>query len=144
MQWRTQKEYLEMLTLNWITHDMQGALLRFYDVDLTTVRADGVYVIYSPVDAFSAANAFALKNMFGAPKTVYVGQGVVADRLQQHRSNQTMRSMNSQNTLVVAFAPVAASLRDGVERYLANRLQPMLGDVHPNAAPVAVNLPFAA
>jgi len=133
-----------MLTLDWTTTDTTGALLRFYDVDLTSVHAEGVYVIYSPPNIFAAPDAFGLRNAFGAPRTVYVGQGVVADRLQQHRSNQTMKSMNAQTTLNVAFAPVTAMLRDGVERWLANRLQPMLGDVHPNAVPVEVSLPFAA
>lgn len=133
-----------MLTLYWNTRDVQGQLLRFFDVKLETVRSEGVYVIYSMPNLLGVQDMRALGNILAGPRTIYVGQGVVADRLQQHRSNQTMRAMNSQSTLYVAFADLGSGDRDHVERWLANRLQPMLGDAHPNAVPVEVNLPFAA
>lgn len=119
--------------VSWITRDIKGELLRFFDVDLSSIRTDGVYVIYQPGSALTP------------PRTIYVGQGVVADRLGQHRTNQTMKALDTRTPrLYVAFAAVSVMNRDGVEAWLADRLQPMLGDAHPTAMPVAVNLPFAA
>ena len=43
--------------------------------------------------------------------------------------------------LWVSWASVPANLRDGVERYLADRYPPLVGDCIPNVAPIAGNSP---
>lgn len=118
------------LQLSWTTRDVNGQLFRLYDLILPSVRTDGVYVIY------------VIEHQ--TPQVIYVGQGVVADRLAVHRTNQTIRATNVRSTVYVTFASVPTVTRNGVERFLADRLRPMLGDAHPTALPVAVSLPFAA
>ena len=75
------------------------------------------------------------------PATVYVGQGAIADRLQAHRINPEILAYSSHG-LFVTWASVNAASRSGVERYLADRLNPKVGAAHPQIAPIAVNLPW--
>src|SRR5574341_1138572 len=79
---------------------------------------------------------------YGGPNaaTVYVGQGEIKERLNQHRSNQQIQSYDHLG-LYVTWASVAQSSRDGVEAYLAGRLSPKVGEAHPNATSIEVNLP---
>ena len=44
--------------------------------------------------------------------------------------------------LYVTWASVQASQIDGVERYLANTWNPLVGDAHPDVNPIAVNSPW--
>jgi hypothetical protein len=74
------------------------------------------------------------------PATVYVGQGVIADRLRAHRADPRILQYG-QLGLFVTWAKVDYS-RDGIERFLANQLRPKEGPNHPEAAPVSVNLPW--
>jgi len=76
------------------------------------------------------------------PWTVYVGQGVIADRIAAHRSEPQILQYGPWG-LFVTWASVATKpLRDGIEAYLANQLKPKVGEAHPNVAPVGVNLPW--
>jgi hypothetical protein len=75
------------------------------------------------------------------PWTVYVGQGDIADRLLRHRSDPEILQYSSLG-LFVTWASVVSSLRDGIERYLADQLRPKVGAAHPNAPPIPVNLPW--
>lgn len=89
-------------------------------------KMDGVYIIWH-----------------GGPKptTVYVGQGGIRDRLTNHRSDPRIQQYNHLG-LWVTWASVTQSNRDGVEVYLAQRLKPIVGERHPDAAPIEVNLPW--
>jgi hypothetical protein len=69
---------------------------------------------------------------------IRVGQGVIKDRLATHRNDSAVTRYQN---LLVTWAPVPAIYRNGVERYLANTLRPIIGDAFPNAYPIAVNLP---
>ena len=73
--------------------------------------------------------------------TVYVGQGEVAARLKDHRNDKDILRYSPQG-LFVTWTRVDRTSRDGVERYLANRLAPKVGTHHPQAAPITVNLPW--
>ena len=73
--------------------------------------------------------------------TVYVGQGNIADRLAHHRLEPGILKYSPLG-LFVTWASVDPSLRDGVERYLADKLQPKEGLAHPDVNPIAVNLPW--
>jgi hypothetical protein len=76
-----------------------------------------------------------------APWTVYVGQGAIADRLRAHRQEQEILQY-SHLGLFVTWAQVDRASRDGVERFLAERLAPRIGTRSPLAAPIQVNLPW--
>lgn len=82
---------------------------------------EGVYIIWS------------------GTSTVRVGQGIIKDRLGEHRNN---RAITAHPSLLVTWAPVAKLYRDGVERYLADVLKPKVGDAFPDVAPRQVNLPW--
>ncbi len=96
-------------------------------LNLDTVTESGIYIIWHA----------------GNPgKVVYVGQGDVADRLSAHRNNTKITNYERSGKLHVTWAAVPASQRDGVERYLANTWNPLVGEVHPDAVPIAVNSPW--
>ena len=99
----------------------------FDHLNLANVIIDGVYVIWHG-GKFS--------------HTVYVGQGNVADRISDHRNDWKITRHRSKGGLFVTWADVSIFQRDGVERYLANELSPLEGDHHPQAIPLAVNLPW--
>jgi hypothetical protein len=75
------------------------------------------------------------------PWAVYVGQGTIAQRLAEHRQDPRILQYSPRG-LFVTWARVDASSRDGVERFLAEKLQPREGDKYPNANPIVVNLPW--
>ncbi len=96
----------------------------FLNVDLSHNHFDnmeGVYVIWQ-----------------GRGPVVRVGQGFVRDRVADHRTN---RAVTRYNNLYVTWASVPAIYRDGVERYLADTLKPVVGDAFPDVTPISVNLP---
>ena len=76
-------------------------------------------------------------------RTVYVGQGdPIKNRLGQHRNDPRILAYRKFGTLRVTWAAVSSNQRDGVERYLADLLHPLVGDAHPNVLPIAVNSPW--
>ena len=75
------------------------------------------------------------------PAVVYVGQGVIKDRLTEHRDNSQIQQF-AQMDLYATWANVVESYRDGVEAYLADVWKPKVGSHHPAATPIAVNSPW--
>jgi hypothetical protein len=75
------------------------------------------------------------------PATVRVGQGVIRDRLAAHRQDNEVQAYVSFG-LRVTWASVSESFRDGVEAYLAQTLNPLVGQRFPNVTPIEVNLPW--
>lgn len=73
--------------------------------------------------------------------TVRVGQGFIRDRLAEHRIDKQVQAY-VKHTLYVTWASVPSASLDGVESFLANRLQPLVGDRFPNATLIDVNLPW--
>jgi len=94
-------------------------------VDLKDARIYGVYVIWHEGDP---------------GRVVCVGQGNIRDRLQFHRRNPEVQKFGNHGNLRVMWAAVPAHQVDGVERYLADHLKPLIVDVRPDATPIAVNL----
>ena len=97
----------------------------FMNVDLSHSHFDdmkGVYIIWQK-----------------SGPVVRVGQGVIRDRLAAHRNNEDITAPSS---LFVTWAPVNVAYRDGVERYLADTLKPVVGDAFPDADPIPVSLPW--
>jgi hypothetical protein len=107
-----------------------GTWLAFEAFDLSTADAAlGVYVIWHGGQT---------------PRIVRVGQGRINERIGAHRNDEEICSYRASGLLMVTWAIVPQPLLDGVERYLANALRPLIGDRHPNVAPIAVKLPWAA
>jgi hypothetical protein len=74
------------------------------------------------------------------PTTLRVGQGVIRDRLSAHRNEDEILDYR-EHRLYVTWAKVSTSQRDGVEKYLAEKLNPKIGAHFPDATPIPVNLP---
>lgn len=74
--------------------------------------------------------------------TVYVGQGAIADRIAKHQKDPEIQNYSNTYKLYFTCAEVAKEYRDGVERYLADELEPLVGKRHPDAHPIRVNLNF--
>lgn len=101
----------------------------FANVDVSNVSTMGVYMIWHA----------------GNPgRVVYVGQGDVAARIKAHRNDPDITQYAKKGTLYVTWASVASQRdRDGIERFLANTWDPLVGVAHPDMMPVAVNSPWA-
>lgn len=75
------------------------------------------------------------------PRTVYVGQGNVRERLTAHRSDQQVLQY-SPHGLFATWAAVDHHIRSGIERYLADTLDPLVGVSHPAVVPIPVSFPW--
>lgn len=75
------------------------------------------------------------------PRVVYIGQGVIRDRLQSHRTDPRIQHYADLD-LYVTWAQVGVSERDGMEAYLADHWRPKVGDAHPDARPIETNSPW--
>ena len=76
------------------------------------------------------------------PKVVYVGQGIIKDRISKHRIDQRIQQYSVYN-LYVTWAVVAKKDRNSVELYLAKHWNPLVGEQRREASPVTVNSPWA-
>lgn len=72
---------------------------------------------------------------------VYVGQGNFRDRLSDHRDDARIQTYANRG-LYTTWATVDADKRDGVESYLSQAYAPLVGERHPAAKPISVNLPW--
>ncbi len=73
--------------------------------------------------------------------TVRVGQGNIRERLTAHRNDPDVQAY-ALHTLYVTWASVLSVSRDGVEAFLAKRLQPLVGERFPTVPPIDVILPW--
>lgn len=74
------------------------------------------------------------------PRYVRVGQGNIRDRLTHHRTDTAINAYRNLG-LLVTWASVPDNHLDGVEAYLANQCNPLVGERFPNVVPISVNLP---
>jgi len=96
-------------------------------LDLSSIDEVGVYIIWHE----------------GNPsRVVRIGQGVISERLREHRGNPEITKYAAYGTLRVTWASVPHQYRDGVEKYLSDKFRPLVGESFPNAYPIAVNSPF--
>lgn len=75
------------------------------------------------------------------PAVVYVGQGNVSERLGAHRRDSSIQRFKK-HVLYVSWSRVPSVSCDGVEAYLAGKLNPRVGKSYPAAAPIKVNAPW--
>ncbi len=117
-----------MTQLHWGKCGDDGHWCDFKTVNLTAKTVEGVYIIWHE----------------GNPgRVVYVGQGIIWDRLCQHRNNRDILACEKHGALRVTWAAVPSQRdRNGIERYLANTWPPLVGDAHPDVLPIAVNSPW--
>jgi hypothetical protein len=116
-----------MLNLSWINCGNGTNWCPFDTVNLSDVDAKGVYIVWHE----------------GNPgRVVYVGQGDIVARIATHRNDKRITAYEKQGRLRVTWASVPAAQRDGVERYLADKWNPLVGDAHPDVRPIAVNSPW--
>ena len=94
------------------------------------------------LDKVSDVGVYIIWHTGNPSRVVRIGQGSIADRLSEHRNNPEILAYGQ---LRVTWAVVATQAnRDGIERYLANTWNPLVGDAFPDVVPIAVNSPFAA
>ena len=114
------------MNVNWIKAQ-SGNWLQFETFNIADVKDYGVYVIWHA----------------GNPgRVVYVGQGNIKARLLAHRANSAITIWAAHGPLYVTWAAVSAAQVDGVERHLADKWHPLVGDAHPDVRPIAVNSPW--
>lgn len=76
-------------------------------------------------------------------RVVRIGQGApIRKRLGEHRNDREVTAYRSSGTLLVTWAAVPWNQRDGVERHLAEKWNPLVGDAFPDVVPIAVNSPW--
>lgn len=121
-----------MLTLNWFCRDSANQNYRLSDVVLNEshfANLEGIYIIWF-------ANGI-------IPQAVYAGQGIIKNRLSAHRNDPRILQYDSQtNPLYVVWAEVLRVRRTGVEMFLHNELNPLVGEPpQGNPIPFPKNLP---
>ena len=99
-------------------------------VDLTSYAGvDGVYFIWNPkIDSRHS-------------QVVRVGQGDIQDRLVSHRNDPEITKYGGDDLLVTWAVEQDQLVRSGIERYLAERLNPLVGSRFPDVNPIRVNIP---
>ena len=115
--------------LAWIDRDSRDNLYQLPTVPLSDQYFDdlaGIYIIYYLKD--------------GYVYTVYVGQGIIKDRLSAHRNDNRIQAYSS-NMLYTAWASTSIRNWDGIEKHLHDRLQPIVRELSPNANAISTNLP---
>lgn len=90
----------------------------------------GVYIIWRPATRMRGR------------QIIYVGQGNIRNRIFQHRSGPSRLIGPAREYWRVTWIEVrSARERDGIERYLADSIEPAVGKSWPKVPPVPVSLP---
>ena len=112
------------LRVHWV--ECQRGWCSFETVILDNVTDQGVYVIWYK----------------GNPgRVVRLGRGNIADRLRTHRQDDNILAYRHHG-LLVTWAQVEVRYQNGVEKYLADRYPPLVGERFPDVRPVEVNPPW--
>jgi hypothetical protein len=105
----------------------------FFKVNLSHEHFDnleGVYIIWHAADTANKIPS----------RIVRVGQGTIRDRLTAHRVDPEIKKFSVYG-MYATWARVQSGQRNGVERFLADKLRPLVGDKFPDVTPIPVNLP---
>jgi hypothetical protein len=76
----------------------------------------------------------------GRDPVLRVGQGDIREQLGRIQQDQSLQMQHQESSVYVTWAPVPQEIRDGVEGYLMQMLNPAMGGL-PAAPPIPVNLP---
>ncbi|HQM85677.1 MAG TPA: hypothetical protein PLD55_13445 [bacterium] len=96
----------------------------FLNLDLTHRHfkdLKGVYIIWS------------------GETVVRLGSGIIKNRIAEHRENAEITKWPK---LKVTWAEINANQMEGVEKYLADILNPVIGERFPDRIPIKVNFPW--
>lgn len=115
------------MVLKWMKCD-PDTWCSFKRLNTKNLDYNGVYVI------------FYLGNINTPGRVVYVGQGNIKDRINAHQRNPKILGY-AHKDLRVTWAKVHQNL-DRIEKGLADRLHPLVGEAYPDVIPLAVNSPF--
>ena len=99
-------------------------MCRLNDLDLSSeifAGLKGVYIIWS------------------GQETIRLGSGLISDRLKAHRDDP---KINKYPNLLVTWAKVNGTQMEGVEKFLSDKLSPIVGERFPDRTPIPVNLPW--
>lgn len=117
------------LNINWVKNQNNNQWFDFLRLNLDSPYfqdKEGVYVIWyaGPSEA----------------KVIRIGQGHIATRLKEHRSNPEITKYSNYGQLKVSWAIVDSQYRDGVEAFLFDSYNPLIGERSPSARPISVDL----
>lgn len=84
---------------------------------------------------------YAIWQISPVPRTIRLGQGYIGQRLATHRKDKAVMAYHTSGVYYASWIIPPAAFLDGIERYLAEKLRPLVGDAFPDVAPIAVNLP---
>jgi hypothetical protein len=115
-----------MTRLAWVK-DPANEWLSFETLQLSRIGADGVYVLW-----------------YGGPRpgTIRVGKGDIASQLKLHRNDPKILAYSGLG-LFVSWAEIPFLLQDGIERYLAEQLSPLIAAKCADVRQIVVNFPWA-
>ena len=123
--WLAGQNIAPTLKLNWRKSIRGSNWINLQNLDLNMIEDIGVYVIRTGLRIGT---------------TLYVGQGLISQRLSEHR--RTLKNDGYRmSSLKVAWGSVPRLQRDGVERFLFNFFNPIKGQRAPDVEPIKVNLP---
>ena len=133
MEWTDYQLHMPLtsITVSW-DRPTRGGWYSFKWAKLLRLRdQEGIYILWypeTPCDPFQVA---------------YVGQGIIRQRVMHHRGNDSriLHKLDAKRLRLTWAIIPDPKVRDGVERYLAEILRPVAGEVWPKALPVRVNLP---
>jgi hypothetical protein len=116
------------MNVTWLkTGQDNNGWYHFQTVDLAHAHFNnlsGVYIVWQPNG-----------------RVVRVGQGQIRDRLTSHRTCPNVAEHDTGN-LHVTWAAVPAAQLDAVERFLGDKLSPLVAERFPDVQPIPVNLPW--
>ena len=113
------------MQLSWSKRD-DGEWRFLHETDLSAANLSGVYVIW---------------HAYPGRKTMLVGHGNVARRLDAHRKQRRVLQYSG-NLPCVTWAEVSARFQEHVASFLAYRYRPLIGKHIREAFPMPVNLPW--
>ena len=123
-------------TLHWNLRDSKRQYYELNDIDLNHKQFNNLNCVY--VIWYRQA---------GSNTTVYTGQaknGLIKNRLSDHRSNPRIQLYARKAPLYIAWAKALTYEMNGIERYLHDRLKPLVKNrsLTATANPITVNLPW--
>lgn len=92
----------------------------------------------------SYTGAYVIWHAGNPPRILYVGQGMIGDRLRLHRKDPRLLQYKTKGDLKVTWAKTDAFHAAGIVRYLSDHWAPLVEDGVLDVEPIAVNSPFAA
>lgn len=115
---------MRQLQIKWVTKGING----YYELNrlnTSNIKDCGVYLIWNKIGV------------------IKVGQSInIGSRLDDHRNDDNIIRYNLTNDpLLTTWANLPLSDLDGVEAYLGDHYQPLIGNRFPDVQKIFVNLP---